>query len=183
MKRKYADYPNWDKVEEKKYINKYFDNEDFKGNISLLKAVKVKEMLLDRENKNVIFDDGFQWIEFYPEENKNIALSSCINDKYEILDWYFDIAKDTSLTERGIPYIDDLFLDVILKPTGEIKLVDEDELQEAFDKKEITEEEFELAYKVANNLIKQINGKTEEIIKFTTKYFNLLKEVENDNNT
>lgn len=23
MKRKYADYPNWDKVEEKKYINKY----------------------------------------------------------------------------------------------------------------------------------------------------------------
>ena len=50
-------------------------------------------------------------------------------------------------------------------------------------KKEITEEEFELAYKVANNLIKQINGKTEEIIKFTTKYFNLLKEVENDNNT
>ena len=28
-----------------------------------------------------------------------------------------------------------------------------------------------------------VSIKTEEIIKFTTKYFNLLKEVENDNNT
>ena len=43
MRQKYADYPNWKRVLEKEYKNKYFDNEDFKGNISLLKAVKVKK--------------------------------------------------------------------------------------------------------------------------------------------
>lgn len=83
MKRKYADYPNWDRVKEKRYINKYFNNKDFKGNISLLEAVKVKEKLVVGENKVVILDDGFQWLEVYPEDNKNIALSVCINNKDE----------------------------------------------------------------------------------------------------
>ena len=181
MKRKYADYPNWDRVKEKRYINKYFNNNDFKGNVSLLEAVKVKEKLVVGENKVVILDDGFQWLEVYPEDNKNIALSVCINNKNEFLEWYFDIAKDSSLTEDGIPYIDDLYLDVILTPTGEIKLIDQEELQEAYDKKEITKEDFELAYKIANNLIKQINGKIKEIIEFTNKYFKLLKEANNEN--
>ena len=72
-------------------------------------------------------------------------------------------------------------MDVILTPTGEIKLIDQEELQEAYDKKEITKEDFELAYKIANNLIKQINGKIKEIIEFTNKYFKLLKEANNEN--
>ena len=78
MKRKYADYPNWDRVLEKKYKNIYFDNEDFKGNISLLTAVKVKEKLVVGDNL-VLIDDGFKWLEIYPDNNKNIAISVCIN--------------------------------------------------------------------------------------------------------
>jgi predicted RNA-binding protein associated with RNAse of E/G family len=94
MKIKYADYPTWDRVKEKSYINKYFDNEDFKGNISLLTAVKVKEKLVVDDNL-VIMDDGFEWLEIYPDNNKNIAVSVCISDKKEIREWYFDIAKDS----------------------------------------------------------------------------------------
>ena len=94
MRQKYADYPNWKRVLEKEYKNKYFDNEDFKGNISLLKAVKVKEKLMVGENNLVVLDDGYKWLELYPEDNKNIAVSVCLSDKDEILEWYFDIAKD-----------------------------------------------------------------------------------------
>ena len=35
MKRKYADYPNWKKVLKKEYKNRYFNNDDFKGNVSI----------------------------------------------------------------------------------------------------------------------------------------------------
>ena len=45
MKRKFADYQNWNDVEEKSYTNKYFNNDDFKGNISLLTAIKVKWLI------------------------------------------------------------------------------------------------------------------------------------------
>ena len=46
MKIKLADYPNWKQVEEKQYINQYFNNEEFKGNVSLLKVIKVKERIV-----------------------------------------------------------------------------------------------------------------------------------------
>lgn len=175
MKRKYADYPGWERVLEKEYKNKYFNNEDFIGNVSLLTAVKVKKKLVVGDENIVILDDGFKWLEMYPENNKNIAISVCINTKNEFMEWYFDIAKDSSVTEKGVPYIDDLYLDVILSPKGEIKLIDEDELKEALDNKKITEEEFELAYKVANELIKKLDGKMDDIIAFTRKYLNLIE--------
>ena len=174
MKRKYADYQNWKDVEEKRYLNKYFYNDDFKGNISLLTAVKVKEKLaVDMNGKQVVvLDDNFRWLEVYPDNNKNIAASIIINDKNEILQWYFDIAKDTGFTEDGVPYIDDLYLDVIMYPSGKLKMVDQNELQEALDIHDITKEDFDLAYKVADSLMKDIDGKTEELTKFTFKYLN-----------
>ena len=177
MKRKYADYPGWERVLEKIYKNKHFNNDDFIGNVSLLTAVKVKEKLVVGDDNIVILDDGFKWLEMYPENNKNIAMSVCINTKNEFMEWYFDIAKDSSLTEEGVPYIDDLYLDVILSPKGEIKMIDEDELKEALDNKEITEEDFELAYKVANKLIKKLDGKIDEVMKFTRKYLNFIENI------
>lgn len=176
MRQKYADYPNWKRVLEKEYKNKYFDNEDFKGNISLLKAVKVKEKLMVGENNLVVLDDGYKWLELYPEDNKNIAVSVCLSDKDEILEWYFDIAKDTKLTEKGIPYIDDLYLDVIMSKDGKIKMVDEDELQEALDTNDITKEDYNLAYTVANSLIKQIDGNLDKVIENTYKYLKMIEE-------
>ena len=178
MKRKYANYQNWKDVEEKRYVNKYFNNDDFKGNISLLTAMKVKKKLVvDMNGKEVVvLDDNFRWLEVYPDNNKNIAASIIINDKNEILQWYFDIAKDTSFTENGVPYIDDLYLDVIMYPSGKLKMVDQDELQEALDIHDITKEDFDLAYKVAESLMKDIDGKAEELTEFTFKYLKCFEQ-------
>jgi len=177
MKLKYADYPNWNRVNKKIYTNKYFNSEDFTGNISLLTAEEVKEKLTikKKDKEIVLIDNNFKWLEIYPENNKNIAVSVAMDDKDKILEWYFDIAKDTLLTEKGVPYIKDLYLDVVLYPSGDIEILDEDELQEALNNKDISKEEFELAYKVSNDLIKQIDGKVEEITNFTNKYYKLFK--------
>ena len=128
------------------------------------------------ENNLVVLDDGYKWLELYPEDNKNIAVSVCLSDKDEILEWYFDIAKDTKLTEKGIPYIDDLYLDVIMSKDGKIKMVDEDELQEALDTNDITKEDYNLAYTVANSLIKQIDGNLDKVIENTYKYLKMIEE-------
>ena len=177
MKLKHADFPNWERVNKKGYINKYFCNEDFKGNISLLTAEEVKEKLvITKKGKElVLIDNNYKWLEVYPDNNKNIALSAAMDENDQVIEWYFDIARNTLLTEEGVPYIEDLYLDVILYPSGEIELLDEDELQEALEKKDITKEEFDFAYKVSNELVKQIEGKTSEIKGFTYKYFDLLK--------
>lgn len=176
MRRKFADYPNWKNVEEKKLITKYFNNTDFKGNISLLTAVKVSQKAIKEKNgKNVVVcDNNFKLLEIYPETNKNVSVIVSFTDKDEIIDWFFDIAENSSITDDGIPYIDDLYLDIILSPTGELKLVDEDELQAALDNKDISKKQFDLAYAVANKLIDDLNGNLTKLTDFTNKYYSLI---------
>ena len=183
MKRKYADYPNWDRLNEKKFVYKYFNNEEFKGHICLLTATKVKEKLtiIENDKEIVLLDDNYKWLEIYPENNKNIAISVAITNQNKIVEWYFDIAKYTGLTNTGIPYIDDLYLDIILYPSGKLKLIDENELQEALFNKEITKEDFDLAYNIADKLIKNIHNQIDKLTYFTNKYLNYFFKEEIDN--
>lgn len=180
MKKKYANYENPNKIVEKEFKCKYFNNEDFKGYICLLTVTKAKhKMIAKREGKDiVIMDNDFKWLEVYPENNKNTCVSILINDKEEIIDWYFDIAKDTKLTQNGEPYIEDLYLDIMLYNSGNIEYLDEDELQDALDIGDITKEDFELAYKVANKIVDKIDGKMKELIDFTYKYYEELKKID-----
>ena len=57
-------------------------------------------------------------------------LTAIYDAKNKIVEWYFDIAKKIG-KENGIPYEEDLYLDVIVKPDFQIVLLDEDDLQEA----------------------------------------------------
>lgn len=49
-------------------------------------------------------------------------------------------------------------------------MIDQDELQEALDSGDITKSDFDLAYKVADKLVKDIDGKLNELTDFTYKY-------------
>ena len=64
-------------------------------------------------------------------------MSAAYDEKNEIIEWYFDIARCIG-KENGIPYEDDFYLDVVLTPNGKIILLDEDEFEEAFKRNEIT---------------------------------------------
>ena len=61
-------------------------------------------------------------------------------------------------------------------PNGEYKLEDEDELQQALDEEKITKEEYDLAFKVVNKIIEQLEGNTQKLIEFTNKYYKLVNK-------
>lgn len=172
LKKKFADsvnrYENVKEVEQKiKSINK----EDFKGDIYLnnFKKISVPYLL---ENGLCIQDSNYKWLEFY-DYNSRIRLTAIYNEKNEIVEWYFDIARCIG-KENGIPYEDDLYLDVVLGPGGKIILLDEDELKIAFEKNEMTRHEYDEAYQIAKELMKRIKGKEKKVLEFTDKY---LKEM------
>lgn len=88
------------------------------------------------------------------------------NEKKERLEYYFDISLKNGLDEDSkIPYYEDLFIDIVVK-NNEIEVLDEGELQEAFDIKEISKDEFILANKTKDLLIDSIKKKN-------NKYMNL----------
>ena len=123
-----------------------------------------------------IANDNYKWLEFY-DYNKKYRLSAMYNDKNEIIEWYFDIAREIG-KENGKPYEDDLYLDVVLTPEGEIKLLDEDELKEAYNRFEVSKADYDMAYEEARKLMNLLKNKKNELQKFTDKYLKeMLKEI------
>lgn len=177
IKRKYANRPNWTRVLQKRFSTTYIKNIDFDGHVSMICIEKVKQPLI----KNMLgkdyclVDDGYIWLEILPTDG-NYSLTAMYNNNMEIVQWYFDITKQKGVTEDGIPFFDDLFLDVVVLPNSKILLLDEDELKDALDKGEITEQEYNMAYQEAKEIIANIAIDINTLSDFTNRY---LKEVMN----
>jgi len=170
LRNKYANsYNKFGNVLEAEERIKNINEEDFKGDIYLNIINKVSKPFL-LENGLCIQDDNYKWLEFY-DYNSKVRLSAVYNEKNEIVEWYFDIAKSIG-KENGIPYEDDLYLDVVLTPGGKVILLDENEFEEAFERNEMTKEEYDEGYKNANDLMNRLEGNVDKVLKFTNKYLN-----------
>ena len=136
-------------------------HEQFDGYASAIFVEKVREKLICKlDNREFcLVDDGYSWIQRLPIE-KNWSITIMFDNKDNIIQWYFDITKLNSIDERGQPFYDDLYLDVVVFPSGEIVLFDEDELKAAFEAGDIDKKDFDLAYceayKIMNGVAKDI---------------------------
>ena len=139
----------------------------FYGDIYFYKFIDVKDKILI-PNRKCIMDINYKWLEFYDYSSK-IKLTAIYDENSEIIEWYFDIAREIG-KDNGIPYEDDLYLDVVVTPSGEVALLDEDELKEAYNKRELTKEEFENAYKEAEQLMKKLKNNKDKLKEYTDKY-------------
>ena len=163
MKKRFANTVNHGKNE---YQQKRVDNELFNGYVSLVKIINVEHpwIVSDDEETRCILDENYHWLEIYPD-NKNYAITAMFNTENKVVEWYFDMTKYNGI-EDGIPYIMDLYLDLVFKSNGKWIVLDEDELQDALETNDITKEDFDLAYKTMN-----------EIIELYGKNFNLLQNL------
>ena len=178
---KHADFP-MQYVDEKKFKSMYIDEEDYKGYLSQIHIIKANqppkelgEDYIERANS------GCKWLEFYPESS-NVAMTVCFNKENKILQWYFDVMQNVGIKD-GNPYFEDLYLDVTITPENKIELLDEDEIKEALENNDITQQQYDMAYEEVEKLIKKINGKQAELIKFSNKYFdriNLIAQIKDE---
>ena len=168
MKRRYANRhklckPDSDLI----YMVENFNENSFNGDISYYNFKNADIKIVTPKGK-IIIDNNYKLLGFY-DYNYKVKLSAFYNKDNEIIEWYFDIAKEIG-KENGVPYEDDLYLDVVVRPDGKIILLDEEELVEAFEKHEISEEEYEIAYTEANKLIALLKGNRDKLKSFTDKY-------------
>ena len=132
MRRKYSSKIFLDVAKEYE-VNIYYDKEDYY--VIVKKFKKVIEPFITLKG-NCLLDEGYYILEIIPK-SENYTIRIFVNDKKEILEYYFDITYKNGLDEESnIPYYDDLYLDIIVKK-NKIEILDEDELQEALNNKEI----------------------------------------------
>ena len=103
--------------------------------------------------------------------NSKIKLTAVYDENSKIIEWYFDIARRIGIDDE-LPYEDDLYLDVVATPEGKLILLDEDELQVAYDRLEVSKSEYKMAYDEANKLMKRLENNVHKLEEFTNRYLN-----------
>lgn len=143
------------------------DEDFFKGYACFLKLQNIENPLIVNNGKETVCikDNDYEWIEVYPENGK-YAITIMFDDNNNLIEWYFDISKNIGI-ENGIPYEDDLYLDMVITPNGEKLVIDEDELLEARDKGDITQEDVDSAYQTLSELEEKYVNNIQELIKLT----------------
>ena len=141
-------------------IKLFLDEEDYF--VSVKKLVHLSEKFIIRNNV-IAMDDGYYILEIIPK-NDNYALRVFLNDKKEVIEYYFDIIKESGIDkEYKVPYFIDLYLDITLFK-GQIGILDEEELETARIEKDITEEEYKLVLKTKEKLINEIKTNTNKLM-------------------
>lgn len=146
MKRKSLSYNDWTCITSKELIIKNVVTDSFEGHISIIKIEEVTEPQIWRFNGEEIVtcDKGLKCLSILPEKDF-YCITAMMNAKNEIFLWYIDIIADQGMDANGVPYYDDLYLDLVVYPDGTVVEDDRDELEEALAAKDISEEQYKLA--------------------------------------
>ena len=158
------------KEAQKYQIKFYLDEED--KYIVVKKLIKLSKKFII-QNDVIAMDDGYYVIEIVPK-NKNYALRLFLNDKKEIIEYYFDIIKESGIDkELKVPYFIDLYLDITIQKNKKVNILDEEELNDALKSKDITKKDYELVLKVNEQLLQEIEEQSNDLMNLDyMKYLN-----------
>ena len=174
LKKRYVDRYMNKRVKKVKQKIVPIKEEHFIGDIYFYDFIEVEDKLVISNGK-CIMDNNYKWLEFY-DYNSKVKLTAIYDENNEIIEWYFDIARKIG-KENSVPFEDDLYLDVVVTSNGDISLLDEDELKEAFDRFEVNKEDYDMAYNEAEQLMNILKDNKEKLKDFTEKYLKeMLKE-------
>jgi uncharacterized protein len=157
--RKFANFPGWKRILQHRFYTSYLDTSEFRGYIALycMDAVTAPREVEYFHRKTCIFDAGYSMLLQFPAEEQHFTVTTNFDASGEILLWYIDICLRTGVGQNNIPWLDDLYLDLVISPTMEIAVKDADELIVARESGDISTDEFDLAWREANRLIEQIS--------------------------
>ena len=176
MRRRRADRAGWERVLEQSFEVRQVDEPQFAGAVTLLRLHRLKGPFVrpwgEREYR--LADDGFMWLQHFPC-GARYTVTTLFDSAGEVIQWYIDICSETGVDDSGVPWFDDLYLDIAVLPTGEALLLDADELEEALTQGLVSQEEYELAWQEANRLLREVESGSMGLLALTPvhlgKYF------------
>ena len=136
-------------------IGKTLNTEEMVGYVGILSINEVPEPQIWKYNGEDLFvcDNNYQWLTIMPK-NDYYCLTVMMNENREMQVCYIDMIDEQGYDEEGVPYFYDLYLDFVVYPNGIVIEDDMDELQEALQKSDITQQQYEQALLTSEKLKK-----------------------------
>jgi len=172
VKIKYADCREEKDIKDRIYKQIKVDDYEFQGYVCYMNAVKIDPKFV--VNGKTIMDSGYTKLEFY-SPGKRYVLTAVYDDKDDIVELYFDISKRVFVGEDGVPTQEDMYIDVVIVSENESRIIDQDELEEAYKKGELTEKDYIGAIKMAEKINKVFSKFYHRVRKYTDNYYKELK--------
>lgn len=154
MKIRSADRLDWQRILARRFIARRIDTPDYHGYATLLRIDEMSEPLYATfgQQRVRIADRGYDWLQHFPD-GAHYALLAAFDEQGELVQWYIDIVGRMGVDERGVPWYEDLYLDIVISPEGETLLLDMDELDEALRLGEVTQSLYDFAWREASTLL------------------------------
>ncbi len=95
-----------------------------------------------------VSDCGYFWLILAPKD-RYFWISAAFSPEKELLEIYIDITAGNDFTDPENPVYRDMYLDIVVNPGGEVRILDEDELEAAFSGGKITPQEYDRTKKCA----------------------------------
>ncbi len=173
MDRKFANLPGWKRILKHRFSSKCLDTPEFKGYITLYRMDAVASpLVVDFFGKKLcIADSGYTWLKLFPA-NHNFTITAQYNDQGQLVMWYIDICLRMGIDSEGIPWMDDLYLDIGVSPNMEIEVKDADELQVALNRSEVTLATYEMAWREVKRIINEISQREFYYLELCNAYRN-----------
>ena len=116
--------------------------------------------------------EGMTWLQLVPDnqnrvitvmyfpddshDEERLSYPAAFYTKYRPSIWYVDVIEGIEYDEYGIAVFIDKYLDVIFTPEGDVKIDDRDELDAAYDKGELSEEQYKEALEECDRIMKEL---------------------------
>ena len=172
IKKKNLDRREWYNDTDKTFSCRYIKDDFFEGGLGLVTftGIKAPDMVDTIWGEVCIADKGYRWLELVPKD-KNYVLTAMVCDN-EIFQIYVDISLENKVFENGDAEFLDLFLDIVVRG-DEVRILDSEELDEAFNEGLITEAQYHLAKKVADDFVIYFKENREMILRKLYEYLKL----------
>jgi len=176
VKRSRLSYDEWKCILAKEMYGCNVDSELVTGYIGLVEIREVNEAQVWKFNGEdiIVCDKGIKWLSILPK-NDWYCITAMMSETEEVLLWYIDMIAAQGVDLDGVPYFDDLYLDLVVYPDGTIIVDDMDELEDALENNNITQEQFKLAIETSDKLRKEILSDITSFMKYTKRCFEVVK--------
>jgi uncharacterized protein len=146
MTYKRADRLGWPRLRAQHFITQRLADGPIVGYASLLKMTEVAEPLVvtHHEQQVCIADNGYSWLQIFPE-GAHYTHTTMFDAQGQPVQDYIDLVAEHGIDDAGIPWYDDLYLDLAWIPDGSPLLLDQDELEAAHAIGAVTQEQYDLA--------------------------------------